>query len=129
MSALALASEYGGEVQLTKAPNDWGVDAVVKSDGQVILIQSKHHPGGQLASAKAVREVYGAKPKYEKLLGCSVDHLIVATSARNASKSVREEAKLCGVRLVMAEELARMLDDTITYDRVYGLLNSKRFPE
>jgi SNF2 family DNA or RNA helicase len=130
IAALALAGEYNGEALLTKAPNDWGADAIVVSDKKVVLIQSKHHPGGKLASEKAVREVYGAKPKYEKLLGRSVDELVVATSARSAVKGVREEAKLCGVQLMLAQDLCRMLENKqVTFDQVYNLLNSKRFAD
>ncbi|MBI9113239.1 SNF2-related protein [Maridesulfovibrio ferrireducens] len=129
LSALVLAAKYGGEPTLTAHPNDWGADSIIISSKQVILIQSKYSSEATFRSEKAVREVYGAVPKYEKLLGRKIDKLIVTTSSSKIDKKVKDSGKECGVEILSGKDIIKFLDqNTITYERVYGLLNSKRFP-
>ncbi len=130
LSALIMAKEYSGETMLTSHPNDYGADSVVVSEREVILIQSKHYPDKLFDSGKAIREVYGARPKYEKLLSKKINKMIVMTSAKRISSTVKNEAKEYGVEIINGKDLNKLLDKhELSYNEIYALLDSDRFPK
>ena len=128
--ALAFENKFGGESMLTKYPNDWGADAVIKTPAGNVLVQSKHtSKDGSLKGDGAIREVYGATPKYKELLGEDIARLIVATNAKYISSEIRKTAKGYGVELWGYRELAPILEKAkISYSKIIAKENSNRFP-
>ncbi|MBU1000955.1 MAG: restriction endonuclease [Proteobacteria bacterium] len=131
LTALAFEYELRGESMLTKQPTDWGADVVIKSSLGNVLVQCKHlFNDGEMKGDGAVREVYGAKPQYEALLGGDIKRLIVATNAKRISSETRQMAKKCDVELWGFKDLASILEKAqITYAKVISKERSERFPQ
>lgn len=95
-----LFKKYNYKAVRTQDTSDYGADLILKKDDQKIVVQAKRH--AQNVGIKAVQEVLGAKSFYK-----ADEAWVVANS--HYTKSAKELANECGVRLVDRNELVAML--------------------
>ncbi len=122
----ALYEQGARRVILTPGGGDHGCDVVVLgtgAEGENLLIQCKATGRDKLDSEAAVREVEGARPYYENLLGITFRQRCLYTTAKHLSKRTRDAARICGVtvrdRAWLSTELNRtrlFLSDVLARD-------------
>jgi len=110
-----IAAIYKQEAQrviLTPGTSDHGCDVVVLGWGENLenlLIQCKMTIRDTLDSEKAVREIEGARPFYEKALGVTFNRRCLHTTAKKCSRRTLNAAKLCGIAFYGRSWLSDML--------------------
>ncbi len=108
----AIYKQKAQRVILTSGSSDHGCDVVVLGWGENrenLLIQCKMTVRDTLDSEKAVREIEGARPFYEKALGVIFNRRCLHTTAKKCSRRTMNAAKLCGVAFYGRSWLADML--------------------
>lgn len=112
---------------LTKQGADMGADSVVLSSDSVALIQCKHTTNASYEGYKAIQEVVGSKPFYEKQIGKDVNELIFMTNAKKMTKKSRDIAKLSGVSIYDYQKIEELLSRyEVSLDKVISRLSKPR---
>ena len=124
-----LSKEYGAKkTYLTNEGSDLGVDGVVVNNSDLYLVQVKHTRGKSYSGGhKAITEVIGAAPYYEKSLQHNDSKLIFVTNANRITPKARKVAKQSDVTILMEADLSKLLTKhQITYKEVLARLDKKR---
>jgi hypothetical protein len=101
------------QVYLTPGVSDHGCDVVVLGWGNSkrnLLIQCKQCSSSKLDSERAVREIEGARPFYEKTLGVTFQNRCLHTTAVKYSRRTKKAADVCNVKIYGRLWLAEMLE-------------------
>lgn len=113
---------------LTASGNDHGADIVIEVAGEVVLVQCKHtSTSNGYSGYSAVKEVYAARPMYEKVLLKTINRLVFVTNATRLASETRSIAKEYGVEIIDRKGLTELLRNcSIKFSNINIRLNSKR---
>ena len=121
-----LAKEFNAQgIYLTKQGNDFGADGLLMTESGIVLIQVKHTKN---KSYNGYKEVYGAKPIYQKASNKNISKLCFITNASRLHSSTREVAKDSNVEIVAGQDVAALLErHEISLNKVLARLDKPRF--
>lgn len=99
----ALLKELGYKAKVTTGSHDFGADLIMKNDNKKIVIQAKRYGYKNHISLNAVQEIFTAQTYYK------ANQSIVITNSM-FTKSARELAKACNVKLYDRYKLAELIN-------------------
>jgi len=114
-----LYKKLGYQVFLTASSGDPGVDMVIQKDGKNGLIQARML--GDDLPHSALEEVMGAKNIYCNQLEIRIAELIVISTAERITETFKNSAEKYNVKIILRQELKRLLNETKIY---YGELEN-----
>ncbi len=108
LSTILLEREYNGEGYVTVKSGDAGIDGVITSEKDNILIQCKQFKGR--VGNKVIDELKSGKKIYERYLNIKFNKLILITTADNVSNllNLYEENKI--IEIIDRGKLANLLN-------------------
>lgn len=118
----ALFEIKGYEVYLTPFSNDKGVDIVVVSDNENLLIQVKQSQS--LVGRDAIQEVFTAKNYYENKFNKTFNLQVISNNGYSSTATLLGNSNL--VQLIDRNELVAMLEDNTLTMKEINRLESKR---
>jgi hypothetical protein len=107
LSTMLIEREYNGEGYVTIQSGDHGIDGVVISNKEKILIQAKQFKNK--VGNQARNDLIGGKDVYENALGVKFDKLILITTSDNTSQSLNEYSKNDLIEIIDRPKLAKLL--------------------
>ncbi|WP_252176404.1 SNF2-related protein [Endozoicomonas sp. 4G] len=124
---LIARSQNANQSWLTQSGPDYGADAVVLTDNEGFLIQSKHTKNANYDGYKAITEVYSSKVKYEGKLQREFDNVLLMTTARKLSAKTRKVAKEYKVQVLAYGHISELLEKhAVTFKQVLDFLSKSR---
>lgn len=118
----ALFEIKGYEVYLTPFSNDKGVDIVVVSDNENILIQVKQSQS--LVGRDAIQEVFTAKNYYENKFNKTFNLQVISNNGYSSTATLLGNSNF--VQLIDRKELCAMLENNTLTMKEINRLESKR---
>ena len=125
-----LAKELGADsLYLTNDGADAQADGLILTSNSLSLIQVKHTKGKSYNGGyKAIREVYGSKPTYEKHFSKPQTDLFFITNATRLSAKAKEVAKDCSVEIIDGNKLEDLIrKHNITFIQIISRLDQERY--